>query len=209
MGPSRKKAKRDGSFFPFEKKEKLPSNCIVEEEEEKRCLRMPWWRSSSLSSQRSEERKGSHKDRWGEVTQQFHEVGLLVRDKKDSWHKSIKECQKREDELVSLTMEFKSEIMRGQRKKGKFIQIYEMWVTRCAEVRRAEDAARKAENIFKMNFEKCLAAQEVEEEQSKDVTEKVWQAIMEADLTNLLLATKKCGWAKVKEDTARLWAEKK
>ena len=125
-------------------------------------------------------------------------MGLLVRDKKDSWHKSIKERQKREDELVSLTMEFKSEIMRGRGKKGKFIQNYETWVTRCAEVRRAEDAARKAENIFKMSFEKCLAAQEVEEEQSKDVTEKVWQAIMEADLNNLLLATKKCGWAKVK-----------
>ena len=32
---------------------------------------------------------------------------------------------------------------------------------------------------------------------------------LEADLNKLLLAIKKCGWAKAKEDTARLWAEKK
>ena len=41
---------------------------------------------------------------------------------------------------------------------------------------RTEGAAREAENIFKMNFEKFLAAQELEEEKAKDVTEKVWQA---------------------------------
>ena len=50
----------------------------------------------------------SKKNRWDEVARQFHEVGRPVRDRKDSWHKSIKESQR--DELASLTMDLKKVI---------------------------------------------------------------------------------------------------
>ena len=49
------------------------------------------------------------------------------------------------------------------------------------------------------------------------MAEKLWQAFesnhkksenLEADLNNLML-TMKYGWAKAKEDTVRLWAERK
>ena len=65
----------------------------------------PWCRSSAQNSQSSKEKKSSIK-RCDDVTQQFHQVGLQVRDKMDSWHKSIKESQKREEGLVSLTIAF-------------------------------------------------------------------------------------------------------
>ena len=89
------------------------------------------------------------------------------------------------------------------------IQSHETWVKRCEEARRAEDAAREAGHIFKISDERFLAAKEVEEARSTEAAEKVRQASqsnykkknenLEADLNNLLLAIKKCGWAKAKE----------
>ena len=145
-------------------------------------------------------------------------MGLPIRDTKVSWHKSFKESQKRDHELASLTMDLKSAFLRGREEKEEFIQSHETWVKRCEAARRAEDTAREAGHIFKISVERFLAAKEVEEARSKEVSEKVWQASqsnhkksenLEADLNNLLLAMKNCGWAKAKEDTARLWAEKK
>ena len=63
-------------------------------------------------------RKDSHKSRWDEVTRQFHRVGPMVRDrrdKKDSQHKSSKESQKREEELVSVTTEGKNDFVKRKR----------------------------------------------------------------------------------------------
>ena len=102
-------------------------------------------------------------------------MGFLVRDRKDSWHKSIKESQKRDDELASLTMDTKSDFFRGKEKR-EFIQSHEAWVKRCEAARRAEDAAPEARHIFNISVEKFLAAKEVEQGRSKDVAEKVWQA---------------------------------
>ena len=76
----------------------------------------------------------------------------------------------------------------------------------------------RAGHIFKISVERFLAAKEVEEGRAKEVAEKMWQASQsnheksdnfQADLNNWLLAIKKCWWAKAKEDTAPLWAEKK
>ena len=39
------------------------------------------------------------------------------RDKKEYWHQSIKESRKREDDLLSLPMEFKVDFRRGKDKK--------------------------------------------------------------------------------------------
>ena len=139
-------------------------------------------------------------------------MGFLVRDRKDSWHKKY---QRKPEERRQWNQ--KSVFFRGKEKREEFIQSHEAWVKRCEAARRAEEAAPEARHIFKISVEMFLAAKEVEQGRSNDVADKVWQASqsnhkkrenMEADLNKMLLAMKKCGWAKAKEDTARLWAEK-
>ena len=145
-------------------------------------------------------------------------MGLPVRDRKVSWHKKYQRKPEERRRVGVLDHGLKkSAFLRGREKREEFIQSHETWVKRCEEARRAEDAAREAGHIFKISVERSLAEKENEEVRSKEVAAKVWQASqsnhkkrenMEADLNKLLLAIKKCGWAKAKEDTARLWAEK-
>ena len=54
--------------------------------------------------------------------------------------------QQREDDLVSLPMEFKGDFRRGKEKKEEFVKCYEMWLKRCIKAGRANDAARMAED---------------------------------------------------------------
>ena len=67
--------------------------------------------------------------------------------------------------------------LRGSEKKEYVLQSRETWVKRCEAARRAEDAAREAEHIFKISVERFLAAKEVEEARSKEVAEKPPKAI--------------------------------
>ena len=69
-------------------------------------------------------------------------------------------------------MTLKSDFLSGREKKEESEQGDESWVKRCEEAHGAEDAAREAENVFKISVQKCLAAEKLEEEGSKEVAEK-------------------------------------
>ena len=69
------------------------------------------WKHSQLQSSRSSEDERVDRS-WGDkgledVSQKFHHAGWLIKENKESWHKSLKESLKREDELVTLTAEVK------------------------------------------------------------------------------------------------------
>ena len=64
--------------------------------------RSPWWRSSSQSSAISEVKGETKQNKWGDISRQFYYLGLLVRDKSETWHKSMEETKK-EVGRVSVT----------------------------------------------------------------------------------------------------------
>ena len=58
----------------------------------------------------------------------------------------MRENQKREGELVSLTEELQNELTRSEEVMEQMVQSYGIWIQRREEARRAEDAARQAED---------------------------------------------------------------
>ena len=65
----------------------------------------------------TEEGHGKQKLVRREVTQIVYEAGLQIKDKKASWRKSLKESQKREDELVQQTAELLDTTERAREEK--------------------------------------------------------------------------------------------
>ena len=66
-----------------------------------------WWRSSSQSTGSSEGKERKKQAKFENVSRQFHHLGLLVRDKRETWHKS---CKKKQHELVTLSEELCSDL---------------------------------------------------------------------------------------------------
>ena len=56
----------------------------------------------------------------------------------------MRENQKREGELVSLTEELQNELTRSEEEMEQMVQSYGIWIQKREEARRAEDAARQA-----------------------------------------------------------------
>ena len=51
----------------------------------------------------------------------------MVKEKEQSWHKSMKESLKREDDLVPVTAEIEEEFRRGGEKNDELVRCYETW----------------------------------------------------------------------------------
>ena len=74
--------------------------------------------------------------------------------KKEPWHKSQKESQRREEELVTLTTEARKSFERGVKRKEQLIRWYETWVRsyetwakRRERTCIAEEEARRTEDV--------------------------------------------------------------
>ena len=113
---------------------------------------------------------------------------------KDSWNKSHKESQKREDELVTLTAAAKENQEQRAERKGKVLKSFEVWVRSreksalCKEEgRRAEDAALEARETFEKNFAKMLEKDDVLEEETTMIADKMWQ-VSQSDAGGLNLS---------------------
>ena len=96
-GPGRRMAKLAGPFLSFAKQEKKPSKQKVNTgRRRKQSQRISRHGGDPppkvLKVPKSEDSK---KNRWDEVARQFTKWGRPVRDRKDSWHKSIKEKPER------------------------------------------------------------------------------------------------------------------
>ena len=103
---------------------------------------------------------------------------------------------------MSLTEELKNDLTRNVEKKGHLVQNCGLWIQRCEETRRAEDAAPQAENVCNNDIENFLASRNAGETRSKEAAEKVWQASqsstkkgenLEDDLKYILQAMKNYG----------------
>ena len=175
-GPGHRMAKRADSFFPSRKREEAIQKVTLKKKKKKTTSedQSPWWRSSKFSKlrrveglpQRQVGRSGATIPSSG-TSNQGHE-GLLAQ-----------KFQRKPEErprVDVLDNGLKSDLLRGREKREVFILSHETCVKRRDEARRAEDAAREAGHIFKISVERFLAAKEVEEARSKEVSEKVWQA---------------------------------
>ena len=93
------------------------------------------------------------------MSKKFGRARWMSKEMKDSWNKSFKESQKREDELVTFTGASKENHEKRAERKGEVLISSEVWVryreksALCKEeARRAEDAAREARETFENNF---------------------------------------------------------
>ena len=69
---------------------------------------------------------------------------------------------------MSVTTELKTDLARREDKKENLVQSYGMWIQR-REARWAEDAAGKAEHVFKMDIAHSLASRDAREVRAKEV----------------------------------------
>ena len=88
----------------------------------------------------------------------------------------MRENKKREGELVSLTEELKNELTRSEENMEQMVHCYGIWIQRREEARRAEDAARQAQNPFKKGHRKNLASRDAGDMRTKEVAGNVWRA---------------------------------
>ena len=107
----------------------------------------------------------------------------MSKELKDSWNKSHEESQKREDELVTLTAAAEENQEPRAERKGKVLKSFDVWARSreksalCKEEgRRAEDAALEARETFEKNLAKMLENDDVLEEETRMIADKIWQA---------------------------------
>ena len=167
--------------------------------------------SSSSSEDEGEDRSWGQQG-WAEMSKRFHHAGCLIEEKRESWKKSLKESQKREEGLVTLTTEAKKNQEKKAERKGELLKSYEAWVgsretwAACREeARRAEDAAREAREAFEKHFAKLLEKDDMLEEETRMIADKMWQAFqsnhtkglnLAQDLDDLVTAMEDNGWEK-------------
>ena len=129
----------------------------------------------------------------------------------------MRENQKREGELVSLTEELQNELTRSEEKMEQMVRSHGIWIQRCEEARQAEDAARQAENPFKKGHRKNLSSRDAGDMRTKEVARNVWRASqsrckraenLEGALQYILQAMKFWEWAKENQAYGRRDVEK-
>ena len=127
------------------------------------------WRKSSgwktsLPAQTPKVRKNADWKvrRWRDGTRSFHEAGLQIEDRV-SWQKSLKESQKREDELVQQLWTTRKD----EGRKEELEDCFDVWVRCCAEAEAAEEQKSLVEEEFKQCFERYKATWEFVEKKTE------------------------------------------
>ena len=129
----------------------------------------------------------------------------------------MRENKKREGELVSLIEELKNELTRSEENMEQMVRCHGIWIQRCEEARRAEDAARLAENPFKKGhrknsgFKRCrrYENQRSGKKRMAGKPEPLQESReLEGDLQYILQAMKFWEWAKENQAYGRRDVEK-
>ena len=129
-------------------------------------------------------------ERMGRFVQTFPPCRVADQRKKEFWHKRLKESQRWEEELVTLTAEARKSFERGAERKEELMRCYEAWMRRYEtrakrreDVRRAEEEPRRAEDgearpmkVFQRSFAKIMNKEDMLGENAMSVVDKMWHA---------------------------------
>ena len=111
--------------------------------------------------------------KWVEMTRTHNEAGTFIRAKQATWHKSVKESQKRED-IFTQTEWLKEHVQDAAKARIELTESFDEWLAIISEAKVVMEAKKLQEADLRHCFERDAAAWDLTEKKTASLSEDMW-----------------------------------